>query len=182
MILMTRFLTTLLSALLVMGCSMRSPSPKEGPQASKPNIIVFYVDDLGFGDLSSYGATGVQTKYVDRLVSGGLKLTDAHSTAATCTPSRYSLLTGEYAFRNNARILPGDAPLLIDTTKTTLPRMLARAGYKSAVVGKWQLGLGLGQVNWNEKVSPGPLELGFDYSFLLPATGDRVPTVYLENH
>ncbi|NQZ76310.1 MAG: arylsulfatase [Ekhidna sp.] len=179
---MTRFLISLFSTLLIIRCSMKGPS-QEGPnQSKKPNIIVFYVDDLGFGDLSSYGATGVQTKYVDRLVDHGLKLTDAHSTAATCTPSRYSLLTGEYAFRNNAKILPGDAPLLIDTTKTTLPRILARAGYKSAVVGKWHLGLGLGQVNWNEKVSPGPLELGFDYSFLLPATGDRVPTVYLENH
>ncbi len=179
---MTKFLIKLFLPVLIVGCSMRSPSKEQDVSPDKPNILVFYVDDLGFGDLSSYGATGVETKYVDRLVQNGLKLTDAHSTAATCTPSRYSLLTGEYAFRNDAKILPGDAPLLIDTLKTTLPKVLARAGYKSAVVGKWHLGLGLGQVNWNEKVSPGPLELGFDYSFLLPATGDRVPTVYLENH
>ncbi|WP_422359626.1 sulfatase family protein [Reichenbachiella sp.] len=148
----------------------------------KPNIIIFYVDDLGYGDLSGYGAKGVSTPNVDRLVNGGLKFTDAHSPAATCTPSRYSLLTGEYAFRNNARILPGDAPLLIDTAKLTLPKMLKKAGYTSAVVGKWHLGLGNGQIDWNGKVSPGPLEIGFDYSFLLPATGDRVPSVYLENH
>lgn len=151
-------------------------------EASQPNIIIFYVDDLGYGDLSSYGATGVQTPNVDRLANQGVRFTDAHSPAATCTPSRYSLLTGEYAFRNDAKILPGDAPLLIDTAKMTLPKMLKKAGYASAVVGKWHLGLGNGSINWNEKVSPGPLEIGFDYSFLLPATGDRVPSVYLENH
>ena len=148
----------------------------------RPNIILFYVDDLGFGDLSSYGAKRVSTPNVDKLVKNGLKFTDGHSPAATCTPSRYSLLTGEYAFRNRAAILPGDAPLLIDTSKLTLPKVLRKAGYTSAVVGKWHLGLGNGNVDWNQSVAPGPLETGFDYSFLLPATGDRVPTVYLENH
>lgn len=148
----------------------------------RPNIIIFYVDDLGYGDLSSYGATKVSTPNVDRLALNGLLLTDAHSTAATCTPSRYSLLTGEYAFRNDAAILPGDAPLLIPTEKPTLPKMLKRAGYQTAVVGKWHLGLGNGNIDWNGEVKPGPLEIGFDYSFLLPSTGDRVPSVYLENH
>lgn len=162
---------------------MKSPAAQSDDSLrEKPNIIIFYVDDLGFADLSSYGAKGVNTPNVDVLVKGGLKLTDAHSSAATCTPSRYSLLTGEYAFRNDAEILPGDAPLLIDTSKMTIPKMLGKAGYKSAVVGKWHLGLGNGNVDWNGTVSPGPLEIGFDYSFLLPATGDRVPTVYLENH
>lgn len=160
-------------------CDQKTTQTSEAPQ---PNIIIFYVDDLGYGDLSSYGATGVQTPNVDRLANQGVRFTDAHSPAATCTPSRYSLLTGEYAFRNDAKILPGDAPLLIDTAKMTLPKMLKKAGYRSAVVGKWHLGLGNGNINWNEKVSPGPLEIGFDYSFLLPATGDRVPSVYLENH
>jgi arylsulfatase A-like enzyme len=148
----------------------------------KPNIVIFYVDDLGYGDLSSYGMTATKTPNVDALANEGIRYTDAHSSAATCTPSRYSLLTGQYAFRNNAAILPGDAPLIIDHTKPTLPKMLKAAGYKTAVVGKWHLGLGDGFVDWNKDVKPGPIELGFDYSFLMPATGDRVPTVYLENH
>ncbi|MCF2949379.1 arylsulfatase [Paraglaciecola aquimarina] len=149
---------------------------------TKPNIVIFYVDDLGYGDLSSYGMTATQTPNVDALAKEGIRFTDAHSSAATCTPSRYSLLTGQFAFRNDAAILPGDAPLIIDHTKPTLPKMLKKAGYKTAVVGKWHLGLGDGFVDWNKDVKPGPLELGFDYSFLMPATGDRVPTVYLENH
>jgi len=148
----------------------------------KPNIVIFYVDDLGYADVGCYGAIGVETPNVDRLAQNGIRFTDAHSSAATCTPSRYSLLTGRYAFRNNARILPGDAPLLIKTSTLTLPKMLKKAGYKTGVIGKWHLGLGDGFINWNEEVKPGPLEIGFDYSFLLPATGDRVPTVYLENH
>lgn len=151
-------------------------------QDSKPNIVIIYVDDLGYGDLSCYGATEVTTPNVDKLANEGVKFTDAHCSAATCTPSRYSLLTGRYAFRKNAAVLPGDAPLLISTERPTLPKMLQKNGYKTAVVGKWHLGLGNGNVDWNDKVSPGPLEIGFDYSYLIPSTGDRVPSVLLENY
>ena len=148
----------------------------------KPNVVVIYVDDLGYGDLSCYGATKVQTPNVDRLANGGVKFTDAHCSAATCTPSRFSLLTGSYAFRKNAAILPGDAPALIQPGTPTLPAMLQENGYKTAVIGKWHLGLGNGDVDWNDKITPGPLEIGFDYSYLIPATGDRVPCVMVENH
>lgn len=147
-----------------------------------PNIVIFYVDDLGYGDIGCYGAVGVETPHVDSLAQQGIRFTDAYSTAATCTPSRYSLLTGQYAFRSNAAILPGDAPLLIRPGTPTIASMLKQAGYKTGVVGKWHLGLGDGDVDWNGDVKPGPLEIGFDYSFLLPATGDRVPAVYIENH
>ncbi len=167
---------------LLPACSQFNNTTTE--TTTKPNVVVFYVDDLGWGDVSSYGATQVSTPNIDKLANNGIRFTDGHSSSATCTPSRYSLLTGEYAFRKKARILKGDAPLLIGTNQPTLPKLLNKVGYKSAVVGKWHLGLGDGEtpLDWNGKVSPGPLEIGFDYSFLLPATGDRVPTVYLENH
>lgn len=167
----TIFLFTLLFSFTI--CSAQSP---------KPNIVIIYVDDLGYGDLSCYGATAVSTPNVDKLAEGGVLFTDGHCSAATCTPSRYSLLTGRYAFRINAAVLPGDAPLLIGTEMPTLPKMLQEEGYKTAVVGKWHLGLGNGNVDWNSKVAPGPLEIGFDYSYLIPSTGDRVPSVMLENH
>lgn len=147
----------------------------------KHNILLIYADDLGYGDIGLNRASGVKTPNIHSLAINGLLLTDAHCSEATSTPSRYSLLTGRYAFSNNAAILPGDASLLIDTNITTLPNMLKTAGYKTGVIGKWHLGLGLGKINWNEDISPGPFEIGFDYSFLLQATCDRVPCVFLEN-
>jgi len=150
----------------------------------KPNIVIFYVDDLGYGDVGSYGAKGVETPNIDALAEAGIRFTDAHTSAATCTPSRYSLLTGEHAFRAKAAVLEGDAKMIISPSQATLPKMLKKAGYATAVIGKWHLGLGDGSkpIDWNQAVKPGPLEVGFDRSFLLPATGDRVPTVYLKDH
>ena len=150
--------------------------------SQKPNIVVIYLDDLGYGDLSSYGATELKTPNIDALASGGVKFTNGYASSATCTPSRYALLTGMYPWRNKkAKILPGTAPLLISTEQQTLPKMLKTQGYQTAIVGKWHLGLGTGVVNWNEHVSPGPNEVGFDEAYILAATQDRVPTVYIDN-
>ncbi len=152
--------------------------------AEKPNIILLYADDLGYGDVGCYGATAAKTPTVDRLAKEGLRFSDGHAAAATCTPSRYALLTGEYAWRKpGTNILPGDAALIIDPQRTTLPSMLQKAGYATCAIGKWHLGLGeKGKtVDWNTEIKPSPREIGFDYSFILPATGDRVPCVYLEN-
>lgn len=151
--------------------------------ASRPNVVLIYADDVGFGDLSCYGAYNVKTPNLDRLARAGIRFTDAHSSAATCTPSRYSLLTGEYSFRlSKARVLPGDAPLLIEPGRQTLASLFRSQGYRTAAIGKWHLGLGNGKIDWNAEIKPGPLELGFDECFLIPATGDRVPCVYVENH
>ncbi len=157
----------------------------EGSAKPRPkNIVLILADDLGWGDVSCYGAKAVMTPNVDRLAREGMRFTDAHASAATCTPTRYSLLTGEYAWRKKGTgIATGDAALLIEPGRTTLPSVLKRAGYTTGVVGKWHLGLGLGQerTDWNTEIAPGPREIGFDYSFLIPATGDRTPCVYVEN-
>ncbi len=152
------------------------------PQAP-PNIVVIYADDLGFGDISCNGATAVATPHIDRLATEGLNCSDAHSPAATCTPSRYALLTGQYAFRKKGTgVLPGNAAMIIEPGRTTLATILQRGGYRTGVVGKWHLGLGRGELDWNGNIAPGPLEVGFDECLLLPATGDRVPCIYVEGH
>ena len=149
-----------------------------------PNVVIVYGDDVGYGDIGVNGSTKIPTPYIDKIASEGILFTDGHCTAATCTPSRYSMLTGKYGFREGVRILPPNAPMCIPTDVLTLPKLFKKAGYNTAVVGKWHLGLGNknSQVNWNADVKPGPLEVGFEYSFLLPSTNDRVPCVYVENY
>ena len=146
-----------------------------------PNIIIIYADDLGYGDVSSYGVGKLQTPNIDMIANNGTKFTNGYSSSATCSPSRYALLTGIYPWRNkNAKILTG-ANLIIDTLELTLPKMLKAKGYKTGIIGKWHLGLGNSKINYNQKISPGPNEIGFDYSFIMPDTQDRVPTVYIKN-
>ena len=152
--------------------------------ADKPNVVFIYGDDVGYGDVGVYGSKKIPTPNIDRLAKEGLWFTDGHCTAATCTPSRFSMLTGVPGIRNGIRILPPDGKLGTPTDKITLPKLFKKAGYDTAVVGKWHLGLGEKGVDtdWNGAVKPGPLEVGFDYSYLLPVTNDRVPCVYLEGH
>lgn len=170
---------------LTTGCNGTSTAQNDAVgSSSKPNVIVIYADDLGYGDLSCYGATQIKTPNIDKLASEGIRFTNGHCTASTCTPSRYSILTGEYAFRNKkAHILPGNASLLIPLDQATIGTVFQDAGYRTACVGKWHVGLGpVEGPDWNGEIKPGPNEVGFDYSFIFPATADRVPTVYVENH
>ncbi len=150
---------------------------------NRPNVILIYADDLGYGDVSAYGLRSLKTPNIDRLAREGLRFTDAHSPAATCTPSRYAMLTGEYAWRKpGTGILPGNAALVIEPGRTTLASIFQRAGYATGVVGKWHLGLGpAGGPDWNGEIRPGPTDIGFEFAFIMAATGDRVPTVYVEN-
>ena len=148
-----------------------------------PNIVVILADDVGYGDLSCYGATAVHTPRLDALARGGLRFTNAHSDAATCTPSRYAMLTGSYAWRRDGiQVLPGDAKSLIEPGQPTIASVLKHAGYATGLVGKWHIGLGGGSIDWNGDIRPGPCEAGFDDAFFFAATADRVPTVYIHNH
>jgi len=148
-----------------------------------PNIVVIMADDLGYGDLSCYGATSLQTPNIDRLASQGQRFTSGYCSASTCTPTRYSFLTGTYAFRKKGTgIAPPNSPALIPANTPTIASILKSAGYQTAVIGKWHLGLGSDRPDWNGILKPGPLEIGFDRCLLLPTTNDRVPQVYVENH
>ncbi len=161
-------------ALLVQGVQAKEP-------VKKPNIVIILADDLGFGDISAYGRNGIETPNIDRIADEGLRFCNGYASSSTSTPSRYSLLTGRYPWREGAQVLPGDAPLIIREELPTLPKMLKEAGYVTGAVGKWHLGLGKGQVDWNREIVPGAREVGFDYSFITAATNDRVPTVFVEN-
>ncbi len=151
--------------------------------AEKPNIIVIMADDLGYGDLSCYGTDSFETPYIDQLAAEGVRFTNGYCSASTCTPTRYSFLTGTYAFRKKGTgIAPPASPLIIDTGIPTIASLLAKGGYQTAVIGKWHLGLGGPEgPDWNGELKPGPREIGFGYNFLLPTTNDRVPQVYVEN-
>ena len=169
-------------ALIPMGC-MAQANPIQS-SSSKPNVVFIYADDIGFGDLSCNGAKTIKTPNVELLASQGVRFTNMHSSAATCTPSRYALLTGEYAWRREGTgIATGDAGSIIRPERYTLADVFKNAGYQTGVVGKWHLGLGdkTATQDWNGHITPGPSDIGFDYSFILAATGDRVPCVYVEN-
>jgi arylsulfatase A-like enzyme len=165
-------------------CYLPGFSPAVQAQ-QKPNIIVIYADDLGYGDISCYGMKRIQTPNIDKLAKQGVRFTNGYATSATCTPSRYGILTGRYPWRQkNTAIAPGDATLIIPTDHKTLPAMLQDAGYHTAAIGKWHLGLGAPgtTIDWNADLKPGPLEIGFNYAYIMPATLDRVPCVFVENH
>ena len=165
--------------LVAVGCALNGASFA----ANRPNIIYILTDDVGYGDLGCYGATHVKTPNLDRLAKEGLRFTDAHATASVCTPTRYAFMTGRYAWREpGTGIAAGNTPALIKPDTVTVPSLLKSAGYKTGLVGKWHLGLGEDKTDFNGDIKPGPLELGFDYAFFIPATGDRVPCVFVENH
>jgi len=157
------------------------------PSPTAPNIIVILADDVGPGDAGAYGATKIKTPNIDRLAAEGQRFEDAHASAAVCTPTRYSLLTGQYAWRRDAvgvnrGVANGNSPLLIPTTMPTAPGLLKEAGYRTAMIGKWHLGFGETTPDYNAELRPGPLEIGFDEFFGIPATNDRIPTVFVRNH
>ncbi len=150
---------------------------------TKPNVVMIVADDLGYGDLECYGAKNVSTPAVNRLAGNGIRFTDTHAVAATSTPSRYSLLTGEYPWRRpGTDVAPGDAGMIIRPEQFTLADMFRSGGYATAAIGKWHLGLGdkTGTQDWNAPLAASPADLGFDYHYIMAATSDRVPCVFIE--
>lgn len=172
----------LLLAVLLTGCSAGDDVVSA---SDRPNIIVILVDDMGYGDAGAYNPESrIPTPNIDRLAAEGMRFTDAHSPSAVCTPTRYGLLTGRYAWRTRLKsgVLLGYSPNLIDTTRMTLPSMLKQVGYATAGAGKWHLGLGDGErTDYSEPLRPGPVSLGFDYYFGIPSSLDFEPYVYFEN-
>ena len=173
----------ILIAILLGSFNVAKAEPDTKSSDAKPNIVLIFADDLGYGDTSCYGATKIKTPCIDKLATEGRRFTDAHSASAVCTPSRYALLTGEYPLRINSFVpVFMKSGLLIKPSKTTVASLLKSQGYATACVGKWHLGLGEKTPNWNGELKPGPLEVGFDYFFGLPIVNCAPPYVYVENH
>lgn len=169
--------------LTVKAASLMASGP-DVPQRSLPNVIIIYADDLGYGDLECYDAKNVRTPAVNSLANDGILFNNAYAVAATSTPSRYSLLTGEYAWRKEGTdVAAGDAAMIINPNQYTLADVFKNTGYRTSVIGKWHLGLGAetGKQDWNAPLPTHPGDLGFDYSYIMAATADRVPCVFIEN-
>jgi arylsulfatase A-like enzyme len=180
MSLQCRWLLAVLICCFVVGNVAVAAEPSK-----RPNIVIILSDDVGYGDLSCYGATKIKTPNLDKLAAAGMRFTDAYAPSAVCTPTRYAMITGQYAWRHApaSRILSGVAPLSIPKERLTVPALMKQAGYTTGAVGKWHLGLGMeGPTDYNSEIKGGPRDVGFDYSFIIPATGDRTPCVYVENH
>ena len=180
---LSNLLPFLPSIVLLAGCGNASKQESKNSEAKKPNVIYLIADDLGIGDLSCYGATKVSTPNIDRLAGQGIQFTNAYATSSTSTPSRFGLLTGMYPWRQeNTGIAPGNSELIIDTACVTMADMFKAEGYSTGAVGKWHLGLGpKGGTDFNHEIKPNTQDIGFDYEFIIPATVDRVPCVFVEN-
>lgn len=159
--------------------------------ADRPNVIVILADDFGYGSAGCYGADPalIQTPALDRLAREGRRFTDANTTSSVCSPTRYSLLTGRYCWRTSEKsgVLGTYSPLHIEPGRLNLASMLKEQGYRTASVGKWHLGYGKSdgnpqwRVDYSGELSPGPLDIGFDYHFSVPANHGDLTGIYVEN-
>jgi arylsulfatase A-like enzyme len=153
--------------------------------ADRPNIVIILADDLGYGSLNSYGAdeAHIRTPNIDRLASEGRRFTDANTPSSVCSPTRYGLLTGRYDWRTDQKhgVLNTNDPLHIETSRSTIASLLKSAGYRTAAIGKWHLGYGTERHDFTKPLSPGPLDLGFDYHFAVPQNHGDASGVYVRN-
>ena len=191
-------------AVIVLILASCMPSASTNARQALPNIIFILADDMGYNGLSCYGATRIKTPNIDRLANEGVLFTDGHCAASTCTPTRYGFLTGRHGFRSwcSYSALSTQAPALIAEGRVTVPSFLKSAGYQTAIIGKWHLGYGREEgfeknrgtqppnywkprgpgPNWNGELKPGPIEAGFDYSYVMPVANSFPPYVIVKNH
>jgi arylsulfatase A len=153
--------------------------------ADRPNIVIILADDLGYGSLNSYGAdeAHICTPNIDRLAVEGRRFTDANTPSSVCSPTRYGLLTGRYDWRTDQKhgVLNTNDPLHIETSRSTIASLLKSTGYRTAAIGKWHLGYGVEKLNFTKPLSPGPLDIGFDYHFAVPQNHGDASGVYVRN-
>ncbi len=176
------FLRTSAMATTAMFLGMKRPKPSFA--MATPNVVIILADDLGYGDVGCYGATKVRTPNIDRLAAGGTRFTDAHAPSPICTPTRYTMLTGEYYFRVGTTVgrqWNRHRQFLVQDDRLTVGELFQDAGYDTACVGKWHLGFGEKTPDWNGELSPGPLDAGFDYYFGVPNANSEAPFAFVEN-
>ncbi len=170
------------SLLFLSACGMTLATSAQDNK--RPNVIFLMADDLGWGDLSCYGAERVSTPAVDSVANAGTRFLNAHACASTSTPSRYAILTGEYPFRKKGTdVAAGNAGMIISPEQYTVADAFKQAGYTTGAIGKWHLGLGskTAEQDWNGKLDKDLSDIGFDYHYIMAATADRVPCVFIEN-
>lgn len=153
--------------------------------SGKPNIVVILSDDYGWGSVGCYGAKGVKTPNLDRLAQEGRRFTHAYASGSVCSPTRYGMMTGRYYWRTkvkDGKVLPGNAPLHIETNRLTLASLCKNQGYETAAFGKWHLGMTTGRVtDWSKPLVPGPRQVGFDYYYGMAANIGSGPHSFIED-
>jgi arylsulfatase A-like enzyme len=199
---LTVFSSVLMGLSGVFGCAHRaSAQAQPAPSMARPNIVYILADDLGYGDLSCLNPDGkINTPNIDSIAGAGMVFTDAHSGSAVCTPTRYGVMTGRYAWRTRLKrgVLGGWSSPLMATDRMTVASMLKENGYRTGCVGKWHLGwewaltneaapvetwtMSPENVDFSKPITRGPLAMGFDYNFVIPASLDMAPYVYVENN
>jgi len=157
-----------------------------GTLEAAPNVVVFLADDFGSGCINAYGAPEdlVQTPHLNSLAKSGMRFTNANTPASICSPTRYALLTGRYAWRGSLPygVVNVFDPMIVETDRMTLPKYLKKQGYTTAQIGKWHLGYGDRKpAVFTGKLTPGPNDIGFDYHFGLPQNLDDMLRVWIEN-
>ena len=165
---------------------------QSGSGYDRPNVLVILADDMGYGDVGAFGAELIATPSIDKLAREGMRFTTAYTPCSVCSPTRYGLITGRYAWRSKqhpeTKVIQDGQALAIEKGRETLATLFKQKGYATGIIGKWHLGFGQfksfdDKFDWTKgKIAPGPLEVGFDYYFGLAANVGNQPRFFIENH